>query len=63
MAQTDSESVGESAGGTRDSSRMKSNWLQSWSQDELREMQHSDPEVSQVLEWRQVNARPSWAEL
>ena len=58
-----SQNDGESAVGTEDRSRMESNWLQSWSQDELRGVQESDPEVSQVLELRQMNARPSWAEL
>ena len=63
VAQADPESVEETAGGSRNQSRKESNWLQSWSQEELREMQNEDPEVSQVMEWRLVNAKPSWAEL
>lgn len=39
------------------------NWIEPWSHDDLREWQHKDRDISQVLGWKQSGRRPDWSEM
>lgn len=38
-------------------------WLETWSRDELRAWQESDPTLKQVIIWKESTKRPTWQEL
>ena len=42
---------------------METNWLPSWSKEDMQAMQEADPGIAQLLEWKREGRRPSRQDL